>query len=119
MQYRKFWKISFWIVLALLLFLTLTPQPPKPISLRHIDKAYHFFAFFGFAFIFRIGFRRWRTSHILWISIFVGVGIEAAQFYIPGRGMSIADAVADILGAIAGVGIGNLWLQRETERDKC
>ena len=100
--YRHYWKAFFWLILAALLYLTLTPTPPKPIHIHNIDKLYHFCAFAGFSSVFLIAFRRFNFFIILTISVALGIGIEIAQIYIPGRGFSFWDMVADIAGALAG-----------------
>jgi VanZ family protein len=102
------WKLLFWFILALLLYLTLTPTPPKPISFNQIDKLYHFSAFAGFTFVFTIAFRQIKSGYILLLSIILGIVIEVIQHYIPNRGFSIADMIADLIGVLAG-----FWLARK------
>ena len=104
-RYRLYWKISFWLVLALLLFLTLTPAPLTPLKIPHIDKVFHLLAFAGFSFVFCIAFRRINRWLIFSASCALGAIIELIQFYIPNRGASIGDFVADACGALIGLGI--------------
>ena len=107
-RYLIAWKLLFWFILALLLYLTLTPTPPKPISFNQIDKLYHFSAFAGFTFVFTIAFRQIKSGYILLLSIILGIVIEVIQYYIPNRGFSIADMIADLIGVLAG-----FWLARK------
>lgn len=95
-------KISFWFVLFLLVYLTLTPSPPKPISFTNIDKFYHFSAFAGLTFFFTAAYRKINKLTIIMISVLLGVLIEIIQNYVPNRGFSFADMLADTIGVLCG-----------------
>jgi len=101
--YRKYWKTVFWILLFSLLFLTLTPTPPNPIKFTHIDKIYHFIGFSAFSFVFRFSFIKKSTLFILFYSILLGVAVEVAQLFVPNRGFSLMDMIADGIGSVVGV----------------
>ncbi|TQV80235.1 VanZ family protein [Aliikangiella coralliicola] len=101
-SYRIYWKFFFWVVFVTMLYLTLIPTPPQPISIHNIDKLYHFAAFAGFTFAFRIAFRKLPPLALLAASLLFGVLIEFAQLYIPGRGFSIGDMIADSVGVLFG-----------------
>lgn len=108
-KFTLFWQIGFWLVLASLLYLTLTASPPKPIDLLNIDKFYHFSAFAGFTFFFKLGYRKLPGYLILGIASLIGGAIEVAQLYIPNRGFSVADIAADIVGVAFGFWLSS-WL---------
>ena len=103
------WRVSFWSFLLVLLYFTLTPVPPKPIGLNQIDKFYHFVSFAVLGFTFLMAYSGLAVKTVIYTSISIGVGIEVLQYFIPNRGFSIADMLADALGVIAGVWIGK-WL---------
>jgi len=95
--------VIFWLIFVLLLGLTLSPKMLSPIKATHIDKVYHLVAFAGFAFTLRVAYLRFSNWTILAFSILVGIGIEIAQSFIPNRGFSLGDLLADAMGAVMGV----------------
>ncbi|WP_444994299.1 VanZ family protein [Aliikangiella sp. IMCC44359] len=112
--YQSYWKLLFWIILAALLYLTLTPKPPQPISFHNIDKLYHFAAFGGFTFVFGIAFSKISYWYILLVSILLGIAIEVVQIYVPNRGFSIADMLADFIGVIVGIIISRAIVKKQS-----
>ncbi|MEW4363955.1 VanZ family protein [Aliikangiella maris] len=114
-KYRRFWQILFWLVLITIAYLTLTPRPPNPISVQHIDKLYHFVTFFGFSLIFYIAFKKLGFYRILILSSLLGILIEFIQIYIPNRGFSIADMVADCIGALVGVFVAHRLISQQSD----
>jgi len=102
-RYQSTWRIIFWLVLLLLLGLTLTPQLPNTaLSIQHIDKLFHLIAFAGFSFIFCMAFAGISFKWAILLSTLLGIGIEVAQHYIPNRGFSLWDMLADFLGILLG-----------------
>ena len=53
---------------------------------------------------------RWQWMYLFLVGY--GVVTESVQFFIPGRGASIEDLVADCIGA----GLGVLWALRSEKR---
>lgn len=107
-EYQNYWRIVFVVVLFVLLYFTLIPQPPKPIELSNIDKVYHLIAFASFSFIFKLAFVDLTGKTIVISSTLLGIAIEFAQYFIPGRGFSIADMVADFTGVVIGLLIAEI-----------
>lgn len=102
-QIIKLWQIAFWLTLLALLVLTLSPELPRTtLSFAYSDKLFHFLAFAAFAFIFIQAFRKVKIYQVMIISAIVGVAIEIAQYFIPNRGFSYWDMLADFLGALSG-----------------
>ncbi len=114
-RYQPYWKVLFWLVFATLLFLTLTPQPQQPIKLQNIDKLFHFIAFAGFTALLKIAFQRLKRITIISLSIALGVLIEVIQYFIPNRGFSFADMLADALGALIGLALGIYIINRQKQ----
>ncbi len=81
----------------------------SPVKISNIDKLYHFVAFAGFAFAFRIAYKCFNSLSIGIVSVLLGVLIEIAQSVIPNRGFSIADMVADAIGVLVGLSIAH-WI---------
>ena len=107
-----FWRIAFALFLITLLYLTLLPQPPKPIDVRNIDKLYHLVAFALMSFIFKVAFNKIESSSVVLFSSLLGVGIEVTQYFIPGRGFSVADMVADCVGVLIGLFIALCFIKQ-------
>jgi len=106
-QAQTFWRRCFWMLLAIILYFTLTPDVVSGIEIPHLDKAFHFFAFVLFTFVFKMAYYRVHTLLIIAISCLLGLGIEILQLYIPGRSYSFLDLLADTMGTLAG-----FWLAR-------
>jgi VanZ family protein len=96
------WFVSFWLVFLVLLGLTLTPSPIQPLKISHIDKLYHFIAFAAFSFLFCRAYIQVIPIKSLVFCSFVGILIEVVQYYVPNRGFSYADMLADVAGCILG-----------------
>jgi VanZ family protein len=105
------WQVIFWLNASLLLYLTLMPSVHHQLSYQNIDKVFHFIGFGAFAFSCVLAFPR---LHILWavtISCLLGVAVEVIQAFLPHRGFSYADMMADFVGIIAAVTF--LWIGRK------
>ena len=97
--------IMVWILsIGTVSYLSLIPQTEFLCYFRWSDKLYHFLAyvwlsalpFFGFADTKKT--LKWSLSMIL-----LGIGLEFAQSFVPGRLFSIWDMIANSLGAITGI----------------
>jgi len=87
------------------------PSPPTPIEFNQIDKVYHLVAFAGFTFVFCLAFRRLNRLAIFTFSALLGITIEVIQFYMPSRGFSFGDMVADIIGVLIGLFVAKILLK--------
>lgn len=92
-----------WALMVLgVLILSLLPSDQIPIETPFIDKVDHFLAYFGITFI-----ALFASTHkhpvwmILLAHILLGIGVEFAQSYIPGRYFEVLDMVANGLGVFA------------------
>ena len=45
LKYHRIWIAAGWIIVALILYLSLTPQPPEPLTFDNADKLEHAFAY--------------------------------------------------------------------------
>lgn len=115
-SYLTFWRISFWLVIGLLLFLTITPTPPQPINLPQIDKIYHCAAFAGTTFLMLAAYGRTNQIWSIYVATALGVLIEVIQYFVPGRGFSIADMLADFVGVLIGFGVFK-WLTNSSSKE--
>ena len=99
---------------GVILFLTLKPGNNEPLfaflAYPGVDKAGHFVMFFFWALLqfpeafFRKSLRNpaankfWRVATN---SLVLGLGIEAVQYFVPGRSAEMLDLLADMLGVAA------------------
>ena len=118
-----FWRFLFWVSLTASLLILLTPADlvldskvwlahwlpfGKELdaldATQHSDKWIHLtvFAFLGW-----LGLKAWQEPlaprrRVLFGLIFMAVGTECLQYWVPGRSASVADLVADLAGLMVG-----------------
>jgi VanZ family protein len=96
---------SVWIIsIFAVIYLSLEPGLKFPINFWNADKVYHMLAYGWLSALPFWVFRRQKTAVIvaLWL-ILLGVALEYAQAYSPGRICSIWDAVANSGGVALGI----------------
>lgn len=91
-----------WALVAVILWLSLTPQPPK-IDFEQSDKLGHFIAYGSLMFWFCQLYGRTRTR-LAYAAGFIamGVAIEFVQGATGYRSFEVYDMVADALGVLLG-----------------
>jgi VanZ family protein len=89
-----------WLMVAVIVWLSLTPSPPRAPQLLGWDKMQHFIAYAGAAFWFGSAFAH-RT---LWPAFLVvlGISLEFLQDLGGVRTLEVADMVANSVGVLAG-----------------
>ena len=102
-KYQTAWRIVFWLNLALLLYLTLTPSVDLNIQITHIDKVFHFIGFGSIAFIGQLAYPSIRSLHVAIYSSIFGFCVELAQSALPYRTFSVADFLVDIAGIVTAI----------------
>lgn len=117
LRYGRYWM---WFGLAMTLivvYLTLEAPSGRVSRIPHLDKAYHFAAFFGLTLWFAALVERrgyWAVSIAMFL---LGVSIEIGQHVMAlGRSAELLDVVADTVGIVFGIVLSLLirdsWLQR-------
>lgn len=71
------------------------------------DKLVHFGAYAGLAFLSLLAFEGRRGMAAALSMIFLGAGVEILQHFSPGRTPDIDDAIANTLGVLSGIALGN------------
>ncbi len=104
-KYSLTWKVIFWLNGIILLFLTLSPDVYHRPTFSNIDKVYHFIGFGAFAFFLALAFPRIKPLLVIGIATLLGITVEIAQHFIPYRGASYGDLLADVMGAVTAVGV--------------
>lgn len=74
-------------------------EPPFP----HFDKVAHFIAHSILTFLFLINWNQIKKSFLQ--SLFIGVGIEIAQYFLPYRSFDLLDMAANCLGSLCLIGL--------------
>lgn len=107
MPFSKWSRITFFfwcISICIVTYLSLIPHVEFPVDFWNADKAYHCAAYAWLAALSMMSFtnRRFAVSVALSM-ILLGMILEIAQYYIPGRSFSLLDITANILGVILGI----------------
>ena len=112
---HRFVFLAFWIISILLVsYYSLTPRLEFPVDFWNADKVYHLLAYGWLAILPIFGYSTKKRAMIASISmIFLGIGLEIGQIYVPGRTFSFLDILANSLGVFIGMGFG-LYLQKST-----
>ena len=110
-------KVSFICSLIMISVLSLSPSE-SVLQVGHFDKAVHFLSYLYLSMSFWIGFKQARPIWLICACLILfGVLIEFLQSFVPGRLMSIMDAVANGLGVCFGYAcfyyIKKRWIRGE------
>lgn len=103
LKYHRIWIAAGWIIVALILYLSLTPQPPEPLTFDNADKLEHAFAYavlsFWFCLLYRLPLQR---LVVIAASIGLGVAVEYLQGWTGYRNFEVMDMLADGVGVLSG-----------------
>jgi VanZ family protein len=108
-------KTAAWSLLALIIFVTVSPINLRPHTLTtvSIDRAA---AYAVVGVIFALAYpRSWKTIAVL--LVLGAAGFEFLQLFQPSRHARIDDALVKASGALIGVTIGHVW-NRTSERSR-
>jgi VanZ family protein len=102
LRYFSLWLTIAWLLVAVVLYSSLTSSPIQTPNIEYGDKIGHFFAYFTLVFWFCQLYK--NRSHILLFVLFVtmGVVIELIQGQTSYRTFEVADMLANSLGAVMG-----------------
>ena len=100
----------FFVVLAVILFSGLKPEP-VPQVFDQQDKLHHLLGFAALMFTLRLAFPQWRVIWAISLSLAAAVMIELAQSLIPNRWASMGDMLANTLGVLLGWACSHLAYQ--------
>lgn len=102
-----------WIVsVAMVIYLSLYPSLEIPYDFIDADKIVHLMAYLWLAALPYFAFQVPKTALAGALCMVpLGIGLEIAQHYVPGRCFSVADLVANCLGVMMGI-----WLARSAKR---
>ena len=102
MRYRRFWVAGGWLICAAIVWLSLTPAPPK-VEIEYSDKLGHFVAYGALMYWFCQLYAS-RTAQLGYAVGFaaMGVALEFIQGALGYRTFEVADMIANTLGVLLG-----------------
>lgn len=104
MRYRLAWLTSGWLLVGLVVYLSLTPHPPEPLSFPYADRLEHGFAYSVLTFWFcEIYWSVCSRLIVMILLIVLGVGLEFVQGWMGFRFFDIWDMVANMFGVLTGI----------------
>ncbi|KJC36484.1 VanZ family protein [Bradyrhizobium sp. LTSP857] len=104
---QKLCKLTSWLVLAYVAYVTLSPIKQRPILAGVQFEHFAAFALLGTAFALSY---QCRIGFALAIVIGSAFGLEALQLITPDRHGRMIDALAKAAGALCGLGVGQLMI---------
>jgi len=114
---KIFWYSLGWLLLATIVYLSLTPHPPQPLNFDGVDKVEHIIAYTALMAWFsqlQLNYRQRLRNAILFIVL--GIGVEIVQGMGGVRQFEYADMLANCSGVVIGwllsVLLGNATLRQ-------
>jgi len=89
------------------------PSLSYHVGYQNIDKLFHFIGFGAFASFCGLAFPKLNTLWVITISSLLGIAVEIIQSFLPHRGFSYADMLADFAGIV--VAALFLWLNKRSQ----
>ncbi len=103
LTYRKLWVAVGWAMVVLVLYLSLTPNPPAPLTFDNADKVEHVMAYAGLSFWFFLLYPSAQGRLIMAVALVgLGVGLEYVQGWTGYRTFDVLDMAADAVGVLTG-----------------
>lgn len=102
--WRQLCLIQFFTLLALFLFMGLTPAP-ETYAPALDDKLMHFSGYFIAAFSISFAYPQRNIGHKAIFLILFSIGIEVGQYFMPPRAFDLLDICANSAGVLAGLAV--------------
>lgn len=104
LKYRRAWLAGGWLLVGLVVYLSLIPHPPEPLSFPQSDKLEHGFAYASLSLWFCQLYLRGRQRIAVVVALVtLGVVIEILQGLSGYRYFEYADMLANSVGVLLGV----------------
>ena len=113
LRYRKLWLIIGYMLIALVIFLSLTSHPVRiNTNLPYQDKLFHALAYFVLTFWFMQVYHI-RNHVFRWVIFFLclGLSMEYLQGFEPKRYSEVGDMAANTLGVAAALALSRTQLR--------
>lgn len=121
---RKPWLVLGWLWVAVLVYLSLTPEPPQPVRFLNADKLEHALAYCLLMLWFsQVYVRRMRRLFTAALLVAMGITMEFLQGMTGYRSFEYADMLANSVGVLLGwawarTALGNFGRALETRLTK-
>lgn len=103
LKYRSVWLTGGWLLVSLIVYLSLTPHPPEPMSFPNADKLEHGVAYASLSLWFCQIYLSFRHRAVVMAALIaMGVVIEFLQGWGGYRYFEYADMLANSIGALCG-----------------
>lgn len=99
LKYTRIWASVGWILVLLVVYLSLVPNPPAPVMFDHADKLEHALAYAALSFWFCQLYGRLRVIVAL---AGLGIALEYVQGWTGYRSFDVLDMLADGVGVLSG-----------------
>ncbi len=100
---RRIWQVIGGFLVALVVYLSLTPQPSAPLPFDNSDKVEHAFAYMILSFWFCHLYVTCRSrAGVIATLVALGVGLEYVQGWMGCRSFDVMDMLADSIGVLLG-----------------
>lgn len=101
LRYHRYWLIVGWLLIALVIYLSVTSHPPRLLPIKWSDKIGHFLSYLVLMGWF-IQLYRSHRQRLIWAVLFIGQGLalEVVQGMSRWRTFDYWDAAANTLGVI-------------------
>jgi len=120
LKHRGAWLAGGWLLVGLVVYLSLTPHPPEPMSFANADKLEHGFAYASLALWFcQIYLQARQRAVVVAVLVALGIVIEFLQGLTGYRMFEVADMAANSFGVLLGLllvrtPLGRLFVWIET-----
>jgi len=112
---KNLWKVSFWTLVLVTLWLSLIPAEQVPSAFHFWDKAQHALGFAGLAVTGLLAYPGHLRRVLVGLALF-GIAIEVTQWLTGWRQGDWQDWVADCVGLVMGGVAMLVWLRRVASR---
>lgn len=103
LKYHRVWVTLAWLLISLVVYLSLAPNPPSPLTFENSDKYEHSFAYFTLSFWLCQIYPSARSRALVIIALVgLGVGLEYVQGWTGYRTFDVMDMLADSVGVLLG-----------------
>jgi len=103
LRHRHVWLAGGWLLIGLIVYLSLTPYPPEPLSFPNADKLEHGIAYGSLALWFCQVYLSTSSRMIALVALIgMGIGLEFVQGWTGYRFFDVWDMVANSIGVMLG-----------------
>lgn len=103
LKYRRIWLSAGWLLVVLVVYFSLAPHPPEPLSFDNADKLEHLLAYAVLSLwlnqLYPSALSRARVAVAL---VALGVGVEYVQGWTGYRMFDVLDMLANSVGVLIG-----------------